>query len=201
VSQADVRDDFTIDDIADAAERLGLRRASVIQAASLENPNPLSRALLLGTQTSFTFRALLDKPVAAARFSGVIAHAGRQGRQFRNREGDLEWYQQGKREWVRVTIAGDRMLEVSAQRSVALGLLQWVGPSAGVVMLATAYSLFATGGPPPSGGLILATAVFGFALARGAWTKIVEQWQADVAGFAVQLEAHLNSSSTEASHA
>jgi hypothetical protein len=59
--------------------------------------------------------------------------------------------QQGRREWFCVTITGGRVLEISAQRSVALGLLQWMGPSAGVITLATGCSVFAAGGPPPFG--------------------------------------------------
>jgi hypothetical protein len=108
--------------------------------------------------------------------------------------------QQGRREWLCVTITGGRVLEISAQRSVALGLLQWMGPSAGVITLATGCSVFAAGGPPPSAGIVFTAAVFGFAIARGAWTKIVEQWHAEVARFAAELEFHLNTCATQTSH-
>jgi hypothetical protein len=190
-ARAASRGDLTMDEVAAAAECLGIPRASVIEAASPECARPIDQALL-GTQTSFSFRAPLGRSVAAEQLEGMISAAGRRGGRVLELPGSVEWHQQGRSEWIRVTITNDaQTLDIAAQRSTGLAFIQWFGPGAGVLILAGGYSLFAADGPPPSLGMVVAAAVFGFAVARAAWSRIVEQWQAEMARFAARLEISL----------
>lgn len=183
----------SLDELVDAGACVGIPRESVIQAASLEHNSRLAAAIVLGKSSSFHLRLPLTRPISGRELVDAIEASGYHGGRTREQQSSFVWHKRSKHQWVRISIAsGDDMaVYIAAQRSISIAWIQWLGPGAGVLAMGWAYSAFTANASAPPVAVLMTAAVFGFAIARAAWGRIVDAWQSDIADFAADLQTSL----------